>query len=435
MSDYHRETKPLRLRVTSLFVIIAFCVTQFDIRMAYANSQPISAPQPVQTADREPNAADDVRFMKNPGTPQDWDFPLSPATTEKKSAKEAEKEKQAAPKTIYAKLENPLANPRGEAVQSTATENGVTVERYQYADGTSYSLDQKNGRLREIVDFTKWNADQSKYDLERRLFSYEEGPEGAMRLSVRSVNPNGIDDYQIFAANADGNPTDLLEVGVRVGEQKVKTSAYDPSKGLRIDYDLANGNSKTVYELEPGKDGVYRPLLYTDLVGEQEVSLEMIYQDDTSVKTVTVADRTTGAFEVYEQESGRLLKMGHMKVADGQTIFAVQYEVQVTERTQLGKKVPVYSFDDGSGRVLQRLMTENGAVGDWVRIKDESVDLEYVYDTDQESGKQILTILNYGAGTYLKFERQKKMRQTLPAVLRRRDCLSRGKSRRPFRIL
>ncbi|MFA7001827.1 MAG: hypothetical protein WC352_06760, partial [Candidatus Omnitrophota bacterium] len=413
MSDYHRDSKPISLRLTSVCVLVAFMVTQLDVRLATASPAP--TPIPTAALPAAPGGLDkeDVHYMKD--VQEDWDNPLSPATKEvtreEAARKAAEQQAAPVPKTVFGQIENPLAHPEGEAVTQEYLEDEKKLTRYAYENGTSYSVDQENGRLHEIVDFTRWNPQSQEYEREKRSFSYSANETGDVLLRISTERPGGIDEYQVFATSASGNPTDLLETGLLIEETLIKQTEYDRIAQRMTVYDPMNAYSRTVYELSrEGEAG--RLLEYQDRLEDGDVSISLLYDDRE--KTKTVINRIQNTFEVYELvedgRSGRLMRLGNLRFEDGSVNFEVRFDVEIVDRKQMGSTLQVYSFRDARNpeRILERRMTENGAVGELVRVKDDTQDLEYVYEADEKTDNQILTILNYRQGTFLKFERKKR---------------------------
>ena len=132
LSDCHRKKKPLAIRGISLFVVIAFVVTQLDLRSAYASpTVPVSPSLSVDSQLDPSRQKENIHHMQNIN---EWDFPLAPSAESGKLAGDAVPvEEKQPPQDLNAQFQNPLVRPEGDALIQEFAEGGNLHEAFVYA--------------------------------------------------------------------------------------------------------------------------------------------------------------------------------------------------------------------------------------------------------------------------------------------------------------
>ncbi len=223
-SSYHREQKPLGLRLISLSVIFVFLFTQSDLQLVSAlpDVVPAAVPDKIQN-DRLSSDLEDIHYMqdlygddKDPlltqGT-QQAEKPVDQVSTETPTVSESQKKELGL--SNFLNQTNPLTHAEGQPNIETDTEKGST--KVTYENGSYFKVETASNKYLEIADFT--NPDDAK-DLVVRKFVYDHDDklnrDLARIITVSNKPEEQLNSYETYITDGNGNLLDLVETGKMV---------------------------------------------------------------------------------------------------------------------------------------------------------------------------------------------------------------------------
>ena len=298
MIELQQKKNFIWLRIISIFVIIAFVTTQFDLSLAFANTAaPIPTPEVTKIKDdSNQELLGDIRYS------QSYEEKRDQLRSEREVGQTDLVESPAAPVseltkfTDFIKADQPLTGSKAEmncetagSIETCTMPNAENLDCLaENAQCAYYKVDTgQNNRIVEIGDFTDLDH---KDELEVRQFSYDQ-ERARVEVTTRSAGDEKLDTVQVYELEPVTNsPERLIESGILVQDEneresvlvlrsynwdQLEVSVYDPVTGATGTWELVNG--------EPGRVLSYKGLYDDDSDPDTsaiKVDVEYQYEGD-----------------------------------------------------------------------------------------------------------------------------------------------------------
>ncbi|MBN1689068.1 MAG: RHS repeat protein, partial [Candidatus Omnitrophica bacterium] len=387
MSSYHEESKPVHIKAISVFVIVTFLVTQFDIRLAFSMPQYSAVNPPIHQSNVDRDSKEKIHYS------QDFEDLFQKYEIMEKQY-DAEKRDEIPLKAV--KEIDPIENKVGILETKEIDENKV---RYEYENGAYFVVEKKGKRILEIGDYEDKDSNRM---MTRRMKYRDDGFESYVEIDTQKEDS---EKYEIYELDFKGRLMRLQERGVIHESQRQPEEIKNWNLGTVEYRNAENSEYQTIYEMD--EEGRPERLLSYRTEQEGEVTeIECRYEGDR----ITLMDTESERFEMRRYANGRvgeMLAVGKMTFVEEDNDYAIESFIEMTTIERNSTEIPVYKFaSQDAMSVIVRERLERGGIGKILIYRGYDQEGRYVnqeYEYESSESESSVLVYNYTDQEYMIF--------------------------------